>query len=87
MSVTRVMISMPKQFLEEIDRVAEEEGRSRSELLREAVRLYLQVRKARSVPGQNPLVQQAVAIQDAIAHQDSVEWDGVAEIRRWRERR
>ena len=39
--MARVLISMPEQFLGEIDNVAENENRSRSELIREALRTYM----------------------------------------------
>ncbi len=67
MSRTKVMISMSDDFLNEIDEVAKEENRSRSELLREAVRLYLKVKKSNTTRGQNPVVQKALAIQDILA--------------------
>lgn len=38
---SRVLISLPDKFLEEIDILAEEEQRSRSELIREALRNYI----------------------------------------------
>ncbi len=38
---TRVLISIPEKFLDEIDNVADEEQRSRSELIREALRHYI----------------------------------------------
>jgi Arc/MetJ-type ribon-helix-helix transcriptional regulator len=38
---TKVMVSFPEEFLAEVDRVAREEHRSRSELVREALRLYM----------------------------------------------
>ena len=38
---SRVLISLPDKFLEEIDVIAEEEQRSRSELIREALRNYI----------------------------------------------
>ncbi len=38
---TRVLISLPEKFLEEIDQIADDEQRSRSELIREALRLYM----------------------------------------------
>ena len=86
MSRTKVMVSMSDDFLNEIDEVAKEENRSRSELLREAVRLYLKV-KLHTTRGQNPVVQKAIAIQDMLAQQDtSVDWDSTAEIRKWRDR-
>jgi metal-responsive CopG/Arc/MetJ family transcriptional regulator len=37
----RVLISLPEKFLQEIDEIAEEEQRSRSELIREALRNYI----------------------------------------------
>lgn len=42
MSTTTVNISFQKDLLGEIDRMAREESRSRSELLREAARAYIQ---------------------------------------------
>lgn len=38
---TRVLISLPDAFLEEVDQIATEEHRSRSEVIREALRFYL----------------------------------------------
>ena len=37
----RVLISMPEKFLDEIDKVANSENRTRSELIREALRTYM----------------------------------------------
>ena len=45
--MARVLISMPEKFLEEIDGVAENESRSRSELIREALRTYIQKNRIR----------------------------------------
>ena len=42
--MAKVLISMPDEFLERIDKVASTEQRTRSELIREALRGY--VRKA-----------------------------------------
>lgn len=86
MSRMKVMISMPEEFLAEIDKAAKEENRSRSEFLREAARLYLEIRKSSITPGQDPRVQKAIAIQDTLAQQDTLEeWDSTVEIRKWRE--
>ena len=76
---TKVMASFPDEFLAEVDRVAKEEHRSRSELLREAMRLYIQVRRGGGRPGDDPRVQAAVALQNELAQaapgsgEDSVE--------------
>lgn len=39
--MARVLISMPESFLGKIDEVADAESRSRSELIREALRSYI----------------------------------------------
>ncbi len=40
-TMARVLISMPERFLDEIDSVANSENRTRSELIREALRTYM----------------------------------------------
>ena len=45
--MSRLMISMPDEFLAQIDKMAEQEQRSRSELIREALRKYMN--KAKNV--------------------------------------
>lgn len=42
MGISTVNISFPRGLLRDIDEVAHEETRTRSELLREAVRLYIE---------------------------------------------
>lgn len=82
----RVMVSFPEEFLAEVDRITEKEHRSRSELLREAVRLYIDVKYGRSRPGDSPRVRRAVERQNelAAAASDTGE-DSTHEVRRWRE--
>lgn len=45
--MARVLISMPEEFLTKIDQVADGENRSRSELIREALRTYIYKQKVR----------------------------------------
>lgn len=86
MAFTKVMVSVPNEFLMEIDRVAQEEHRSRSELMREAMRLYLEVQNKRKRPGDDPMIRRAVAVQDAISRLSPGSGeDSVDEIRQWRE--
>lgn len=40
--MARVLISMPEEFLSKIDEVAQDENRTRSELIRNALRTYIQ---------------------------------------------
>ena len=46
--MARVLISMPDEFLGKIDGVANDEQRSRSELIREALRTYVNRRNVRN---------------------------------------
>ena len=46
--MARVLISMPERFLDEIDKVAGNENRTRSELIREALRNYMYRNKIRN---------------------------------------
>lgn len=45
----RIMISLPQNLLQEVDGVAQKEKSNRSELIREAMKLYLQERKKRFI--------------------------------------
>lgn len=47
--MARVLISMPERFLDEIDGIAENENRTRSELIREALRTYMYRNQVRNV--------------------------------------
>ena len=46
--MARVLISMPEEFLNRIDEVAGGENRSRSELIREALRTYIHRNRLRN---------------------------------------
>jgi metal-responsive CopG/Arc/MetJ family transcriptional regulator len=85
---TKVMVSFPDEFLDQVDRVAQEEHRSRSELVREALRFYIGLRQEQRLPGADLFVRQAVMVQDRLSHTapGSGE-DSTADIRRWREAR
>ena len=45
----RIMISLPQALLKEVDGVVEMEKRTRSEFIREAMKLYLQERKKKQI--------------------------------------
>ena len=56
--MARILISMPETFLANIDKVAENENRSRSELIREALRTYMNKQNIRNNLMTNPIAQQ-----------------------------
>lgn len=45
----RIMISVPNHLLQEVDGVVELENSNRSELIRQAMRMYLNERKRRNI--------------------------------------
>jgi metal-responsive CopG/Arc/MetJ family transcriptional regulator len=88
MAKARIMVSIPEEMAADLKQVAKQEHRSRSEFVCEALRLYIQVKKAHSVPGQVPQVRKAIAVQDALAAADTArDWNGTYEIRKWRQKR
>jgi len=49
----KILVSLPEKFLEDVDRLAAEEHRSRSELIREALRAYLEARQGKKAGEQS----------------------------------
>ncbi len=85
---TKVMVSFPNEFLEEVDRIAAEELRSRSELIREALRYYMGARQRAVRPGDRPQVRSAVESIYALARvAPGTGEDSTEEVRYWREMR
>ena len=56
--MARILISMPETFLVNIDKIAENENRSRSELIREALRTYMNKQNIVNKYISNPIAQQ-----------------------------
>ena len=63
--MARVLISMPEEFLNRIDEVADGENRSRSELIREALRTYIHKQKVRN----NAIADKNASILEALLDQ------------------
>ena len=49
----KILVSLPEKFLQDVDRVAAQEHRSRSELIREALRAYLDTRQSKKTGEQS----------------------------------
>ena len=62
--MARVLISMPERFLDEIDNVAAGENRSRSELIREALRTYMHKNRVRNGALANENAEKLAALLD-----------------------
>jgi metal-responsive CopG/Arc/MetJ family transcriptional regulator len=78
----KVMISLPEEFLKKVDKTAKAQGRSRSELIREALRAVLDGKeKARRS------WKESLAPLTALEHQWIGQWDSTDIIRYFRETR
>lgn len=83
---SKIMISLPRDFLKEIDRFATEQHRTRSELFREAIRHYMEdVSSSKPRPVDNPKVRAAVEHMRSIKWKGK--WDSTEEIRKMRDSR
>ena len=75
-----------EDLIEKIDRIAKEEGKSRSRILREAAnKLIKDYQRQRSEEIRMKKVRQAITIQDRL-RKKSGKWDSVSELRKWREK-
>lgn len=81
----RVNITMPEEFLKEVDRLAKEEHLTRSALIRESVEAYI-VKKNEELAEKErrERMQKAAKLQDALAKKTG-KWDTVQVVRRIRE--
>ena len=84
--MVRINAVLSDELVEELDRVAGEERTSRSALLRQAAESFLAEHQRRKEEERRKArLRHAIACQDRL-REKSGNWDGVAEIRKWRER-
>jgi CopG family transcriptional regulator/antitoxin EndoAI len=83
--MAKVMLSFPDKFLSEIDEIAKSEHRTRSELIREALREYLSSGKGYKRPIDNPYVKEAFESLRSIKWKDK--FDSTKIIRQMRDTR
>ena len=62
--MARVLISMPERFLDEIDQVATGENRTRSELIREALRSYMHRGRVTNIARANETAEKLAELLD-----------------------
>jgi len=85
--MVRINLSIDEKELQELDYIREKENLSRSKLIRQAIQLYK--RKFDKLDLENRRIEKiknAIRIQDSL-RKYSKDWDGVSEIRKWRETR
>ena len=80
--MAKIMISLPQEFLKKVDRAAKAQGRSRSELIREALRTVLS-----HTPGHRPSWKEALAPLKDLEQQWAGQWNSTDIVRYCRETR
>ena len=80
--MAKVMISLPDEFLKKVDRTARAQGRSRSELIREALRTILTGKSTG-----RPSWKEALAPLKELERQWVGQWDSTDIIRYYRDTR
>lgn len=84
----KVMVSFPEEFLGQVDALAQAEHRSRSGLIREALRQYMQARAGQIRPGDSPQIRAAVASINVLSQiAPGAGEDSTEDVRYWREAR
>ena len=85
--MAKVMLSMSEELLAEIDKVAQETGRTRSGLLQYVWRLYMLDKLDRTPPGDRPGVREALDKARAASKGKSLGRDSTEIIREMRDTR
>ena len=80
--MAKIMISLPQDFLKKVDRAARAQGRSRSELIREALRTLLSDR-----PGSRRSWTEALVPLKELEQQWVGQWNSTDIVRYYRETR
>ncbi len=83
--MVRINAILPEDTIEKIDSIAKEEKKSRSSILREAAeRLIEEYQRLRAEELRRERLSHAIKIQDKL-REKSGRWDGVSEVRKWRD--
>ena len=83
--MAKVMISLPDRFLSEVDKAAQAEHRTRSDLIREALREYLRGPKRSKKPIESPRVREAFETLRSLTWKEK--FDSTKVIRKMRDSR
>ncbi len=85
--MARFVVTVPEDFLEEVDARAKAEHRSRSELVREALRSYLRSEGRRGDISDRPEFERAIQFQDEMRRRhEGSGYSGSAVVREMRDR-
>lgn len=81
----RINTILSKKTINEIDSIAKEEKKSRSGILREAAEKFItEYQKHKTEQLKKERLREAIKTQDKLRRKAG-KWDGVSEVRKWRE--
>lgn len=81
----KINITLPEDELSRIDRYTKEEGTTRSGLILRALRSYMDRREKEAAERKKRLAIQRASSDIRKLRAKAGKWDGVAEIRKWRD--
>ncbi len=85
--MVRINAILPEETIKKIDTIAKEEKKSRSKLLREAAeKLIKEYERIKAEKIRKERLMNSIKIQDKL-RKKAEKWDGVSEVRKWRELR
>jgi len=83
--MVRINTVFPDEMLKQLDKIAQDSKKSRSMLLREATKMLIEDYQKRFEDARRKArIKNAISVQDSL-RKKSGRWDGVAEVRKWRE--
>jgi len=83
----KINITLPEEELSRIDQCTKEEGTTRSGLILRALRSYMKEREQEAAEKRKRLAIERASLDIRKLRAKAGKWDGVAEIRRWRDSR
>jgi len=81
----KINITLPEDDLTRIDRFTKEEGTTRSGLILRALRSYIKRKEEEAAEKSKRLAMQKASSDIRKLRGKAGEWDGVTEIRKWRD--
>lgn len=83
----KINITLSEEDIRELDALAQTQGDSRSGFIRRAMQFYIKQKEKEEKEKEKREGMGRVALEIKELREKSGEWDGAAEIRRWREAR
>ena len=84
-SALKINITLPEEELGRIDKFVKTKGTTRSGLILEALQFYIQRAEKEEAERKRRLFMKKAATNIRKLREKSGKWDGVAEIRKWRD--